>query len=158
MVLHKELAQGAIGLGALCMLGFALLFWLAPHWVIELFLDAEDAQHRAVIELAVGLLAIAAWFELFDGLQTIAMGCLRGLGEGRSTLLIGLLGYLGLGAPLAWYLAFSTPWGASGVWWGMAAGLAGTALGLVLAFERRLRPALSHRQKTDFYSGKALKG
>jgi hypothetical protein len=40
----------------------------------------------------------------------------------------------------------------------MAAGLAGTALGLVLAFERRLRPALSHRQKTDFYSGKALKG
>ena len=74
------------------------------------------------------------------------------------TLMMGLLGYLGLGAPLAWYLAFSTPWGASGVWWGMAAGLAGTALGLVLAFERRLRPALSHRQKTDFYSGKALKG
>lgn len=104
------------------------------------------------------LLAIAAWFELFDGLQTIAMGCLRGLGEGRSTLLIGLLGYLGLGAPLAWYLAFSTPWGASGVWWGMAAGLAGTALGLVLAFERCLRPARSHKQNTDFYSEKALKG
>lgn len=158
--LHLARLSGRLGLalGALCMLGIALLFWLAPAWLVGLYIDRHATQHAALLSQAVTLLAIAAWFELFDGLQTIAMGCLRGLGEGRSTLLIGLLGYLGLGAPLAWYLAFSTPWGASGVWWGMAAGLAGTALGLVLAFERRLRPARSHRQKTDFYSEKSLKG
>ena len=133
----RQTGRLAIGLGALCMLGFALLFWLAPHWVIELFLDAEDAQHRAVIELAVGLLAIAAWFELFDGLQTIAMGAIRGLKDARTTFYVGLLCYWGIGAPMAWGLAMPLSWGAAGVWWGLAIGLACAACGLIAAFEWR---------------------
>ncbi|PAV46917.1 multidrug transporter NorM [Pseudomonas sp. HAR-UPW-AIA-41] len=133
----RQTGRLAIGLGALCMLGFALLFWLAPHWVIELFLDAEDAQHRAVIELAVSLLAIAAWFELFDGLQTIAMGAIRGLKDARTTFYVGLLCYWGIGAPMAWGLAMPLGFGAAGVWWGLAIGLACAACGLIAAFEWR---------------------
>ena len=68
------------------------------------------------LTLAVSLLAIAAWFELFDGLQSIAMGAIRGLNDGRTTLLIGLTGYWCVGAPLAWLLAFPLGWGAQGVW------------------------------------------
>ncbi|MBM7063290.1 NorM family multidrug efflux MATE transporter [Pseudomonas sp. UL073] len=131
----RQTGRLAIGLGALCMLGFALLFWLAPHAVIGLFLDAGDAQHQAVIALAVQLLAIAAWFELFDGLQTIAMGAIRGLKDARTTLLVGLGCYWAIGAPAAWGLAFGAGWGASGVWWGLALGLACAAAGLTLAFE-----------------------
>ena len=125
----------AIGLGATCMLGFALLFWLAPHWVIGLFLDRADASNQAIIELAVSLLAIAAWFELFDGLQTIAMGAIRGLKDARTTLLVGLVCYWGIGAPAAWLLTFTCGWGAQGVWWGLAIGLATAAIGLTLCFE-----------------------
>lgn len=134
-----------IGLGAACMLGFAGVFWLAPEWVVGLFLDRFDPAYREVIDLAVGLLAIAAWFELFDGVQTIAMGAIRGLKDAKTTLLVGLGCYWLIGVPAAWLLAFPLGWGAEGVWWGLAAGLACAAFGLSLGFEwktaRLLRPA-----------------
>jgi multidrug resistance protein, MATE family len=124
-----------IGLGALCMLGFASLFWLAPHWVVGLFLDRTDPAYRDVVALAVSLLAIAAWFELFDGIQTIAMGAIRGLKDAKTTFVVGLGCYWAIGAPLAWLLAFPLGWGAEGVWWGLASGLACAAIGLTLSFE-----------------------
>ena len=112
--------------------------------MIGLFLDRADAGNQAIIELAVSLLAIAAWFELFDGLQTIAMGAIRGLKDARTTLLVGLFCYWGIGAPAAWLLTFTLGWGAEGVWWGLAIGLASAAIGLTLSFEaktaRLLRP------------------
>ena len=138
----RQTGRLAIGLGATCMLLFALLFWLAPQWVIGLFLDPTVAANQAVIELAVTLLAVAAWFELFDGLQTIAMGTIRGLKDAKTTLLIGLVCYWGIGAPAAWLLAFSAGWGATGVWWGLALGLACAALALILAFEWKTRRLL----------------
>lgn len=135
--LHLSRLSGHLGmaLGAALMLLFALLFWLLPEWIIGLFIDRHDPAFADIVTLAVSLLAIAAWFELFDGLQSIAMGAIRGLNDGRTTLLIGLTGYWCVGAPLAWLLAFPLGWGAQGVWWGLAAGLAVTASGLVLGFQ-----------------------
>ena len=135
--LHLSRLSGHLGmaLGAALMLLFALLFWLLPEWIIGLFIDRHDPAFADIVTLAVRLLAIAAWFELFDGLQSIAMGAIRGLNDGRTTLLIGLTGYWCVGAPLAWLLAFPLGWGAQGVWWGLAAGLAVTASGLVLGFQ-----------------------
>ena len=132
--LHLSRLAGhlGMGLGAALMLLFALLFWLLPEAIIGLFLDRQDPAFADIVTLAVSLLAIAAWFELFDGLQSIAMGAIRGLNDGRTTLVIGLTGYWCVGAPLAWLLAFALGRGAQGVWWGLAAGLAVTATGLVL--------------------------
>src|SRR3990167_1421571 len=124
-----------IGLGAACMLGFAALFWLAPECVVGLFLDRLDPAYAEVTALAVGLLAIAAWFEFFDGIQTIAMGAIRGLKDAKTTFFVGLGCYWLIGAPLAWTLAFALGWGAPGVWWGLASGLACAAIGLSLGFE-----------------------
>ncbi|MGH8436196.1 MAG: NorM family multidrug efflux MATE transporter [Pseudomonas sp.] len=139
-----------IAVGAGCMLGFALLFWLAPGWVVGLFLEHSDPAYAEVITLAVSLLAIAAWFELFDGIQTIAMGAIRGLKEAKTTFLVGLFCYWLVGAPAAWWLTFQLGWGATGVWWGLALGLACAALGLTLGFEwktaRLLRRAPAQTQ------------
>jgi MATE family multidrug resistance protein len=137
---------GRLGIasGACCMLVFALLFWLLPGPVVGLFIDRTDPAFAEVVSLAISLLAVAAVFELFDGTQSIAMGTLRGLGDGKTTLLIGLGCYWLIGIPLAWSLAFPLGWGAHGVWWGLAAGLACAALVLTLSFEwktaRLLRP------------------
>nr|WP_298113719.1 NorM family multidrug efflux MATE transporter [uncultured Pseudomonas sp.] len=139
-----------IGLGACCMLGFAGLFWLAPEWVVGLFLDRFDPAYADIVSLAIGLLAIAAWFEFFDGIQTIAMGAIRGLKDAKTTFVVGLVCYWSIGVPLAWLLAFPLGWGAQGVWWGMACGLACAAIGLTLGFEwktaRLLRPARAAKQ------------
>lgn len=131
-----------IGLGAGCMLSFAALFWLAPEWVVGLFLERGNAEFEAVVQMAVGLLAIAAWFELFDGIQTIAMGAIRGLKDAKTTFLVGLGCYWLVGAPAAWLLAFHFGWGPQGVWWGLASGLACAALGLTLGFEFKTRHLL----------------
>jgi MATE family multidrug resistance protein len=131
----RQAGRLGIGLGALCMLGFALLFWLAPHWVVGLFLDHHDPAYSDVVAMAVELLAIAAWFEFFDGIQTIAMGAIRGLKDANTSFWVGLCCYWAVGAPLAWVLAFPLGWGAQGVWWGLAGGLACAAIGLTLGFE-----------------------
>jgi MATE family multidrug resistance protein len=130
---------GRVGImfGGLIMLGFALLFWFAPRLVVGLFLDSDNPAYHDVIELAVQLLAIAAWFELFDGTQTLAMGAIRGLKDAKTTFVIGLASYWLVGAPAAWIFGFYADGGAIGVWWGLALGLACAAFALTVAFERK---------------------
>ncbi|WP_260957664.1 NorM family multidrug efflux MATE transporter [Pseudomonas citri] len=128
-----------IGFGAAAMLTFAMIFWLLPHTLVGLFLDHNDPAFSEVINLAVSLLAVAAWFELFDGTQTIAMGCIRGLNDAKTTFLVGLGCYWLIGAPSAWWMAFHLDWGPTGVWWGLALGLACAAVGLTLAFEWKMK-------------------
>ena len=70
-------------------------------------------------------------------LLTIAMGAIRGLKDARTTFYVGLLCYWGIGAPMAWGLAMPLGFGAAGVWWGLAIGLACAACGLIAAFEWR---------------------
>ena len=131
-----------IAVGAGCMLSFAALFWLAPEWVVGLFLDRTAGEYQEVVALAVSLLAIAALFELFDGIQTIAMGAIRGLKDAKTTFLVGLGCYWLVGAPAAWLLAFRSAWApraCGGAGFGACA-----AVGLTLGFEwktlRMLRP------------------
>lgn len=138
-----------IAFGAACMLGFAMLFWLAPQFVIGLFVDQQDPQFGEIVALAVSLLAIAAWFELFDGIQSIAMGAIRGLKDATTTFYVGLLCYWVIGAPLAWLLAFPLGWGAAGVWWGLAGGLACAAIGLSFGFEWKTARLLRERNITE---------
>jgi MATE family multidrug resistance protein len=138
-----------IGFGALVMLGFAAVLWLFSHQLISLFLDQNDPAFRDVINLAVSLLAVAAWFELFDGVQTIAMGCIRGLKDAKTTFLVGLGCYWLIGAPAAWLMAFNLGWGPTGVWWGLALGLACAAVSLTWAFERKMKRMIRQEPETQ---------
>lgn len=151
---------GRLGIvsGACCMLGFALLFWLAPGVVVGLFVDRHDPAFAEIAALAVSLLAVAAWFELFDGVQNIAMGAIRGLKDGKTTFLVGLACYWVIGVPLAWLLAFPLGWGAHGVWWGLAGGLACAAIGLSVGFEWKIARLLRRQQVPAQLIAKASPG
>ncbi len=140
-----------IGFGAVVMLCFAMVFWLLPNQLVGLFLDHNDPAFAEVIALAVSLLAVAAWFELFDGVQTIAMGCIRGLKDAKTTFLVGLGCYWLIGAPAAWWMAFHLAWGPTGVWWGLALGLACAAVSLTLAFEWKMQRMI--RQEPSAQAG-----
>lgn len=143
LLMARTAGRVGIGFGGGLMLLFALLFWLAPRSIVGLFLDINDPAFNDIVVLAVKLLAIAAWFELFDGTQTIAMGAIRGLKDAKTTFLIGLGCYWLIAAPAAWLLGFQSPAGAEGVWWGLALGLLCAALALTWAFERRMAKMLS---------------
>lgn len=91
----------------------------------------------AVIALASTLLPIAAVFQVFDGLQVVSLGVLRGVGDTRTPLFIILIGYWVLALPLGLWLAFRAGFGPQGLWWGLVAGLA--VVGPLLVLRVRVR-------------------
>lgn len=146
MQMARYAGRLGLSIGAACMLVFALAFWLMPEAVIGLYVDTHNPAYQEVVRIAVQLLAIAALFELFDGLQSIAMGAMRGLGNGKTPFMLGVGCYWAIGAPTAWVLTFNFGWGAPGVWWGLAIGLACAALSLIISFERQCARALVQEQ------------
>jgi MATE family multidrug resistance protein len=117
-------------------IGFALLSAMtmiaAPRLLIAPFIDIEAPANTATVALAVTLLRIAAIFQIFDASQATLANMLRGLHDSRWPLVIALLGYWAVGAPLGVALGFGTRLGAIGVWIGLATGLAVVAV-LLLA-------------------------
>jgi MATE family, multidrug efflux pump len=131
----QRAAWVALGAGAGVMSVSALGFWVGRHELPKLF-SAEPA----VIAAAAAILPIAAAFQVFDGLQVVGCGVLRGMGQTRPAALFNVVGYYGLALPLAWWLGFRLRLGLSGIWWGLALGLATVAL-LLLVYIRRYGPA-----------------
>ena len=122
----RIIGLGAVSCGALIMLLFALCFALGGRYIAAGF--TADA---AVISMTAQLLIVAAVFQLFDGIQVIAIGALRGLTDVRAPTLITFCAYWLLGLPAAYLIGFKTSAGAAGVWSGLAIGL-GSAASLLL--------------------------
>jgi MATE family multidrug resistance protein len=132
----------AIGLGIAFMSATALLMWTVPHVLTGLFLDLERPENARVVSLAVAFLGLAALFQVFDGVQAIALGALRGLKDTRVPALIAAFGYWAVGFPVGAVLAFKAGMGGVGVWWGLTIGLVVVAALALARFIRRERLGL----------------
>ena len=117
----------AIGLAAVFELASSVCFLLLPRPIARAFTHDEH-----VVSLAVTLLAVAAVFQLCDGLHEVATGALRGLGNTRTPMIWNLVGYWVIGLPLGYWLCFVRRWGAVGLWDGLCAGLLLIGLGLTV--------------------------
>jgi len=89
-----------------------------------------------------GLMLLAAFFQIFDGVQVTGSGVLRGLGNTRASFFINLIGHWGIGLPLGAFLCFGLGWGIHGVWVGLSIGLLFVAIGLLMAWRRISRQKL----------------
>lgn len=118
---------GALGVTAVIMSVFALVFILGGRVIAGWFIPTDE-----IVGLTVKLLFIAGIFQLFDGVQVVSSGALRGFEDTRVPMLIGALAYWAVALPLAGTLAFRTAVGAPGVWMGFVAGLA-VAAGLLFS-------------------------
>ena len=94
--------------------------FLSPQVVVDLRRITVDP---GVLAIGVVLLRIAAVFQLFDGLQGVATGVLRGVGDTRTPMLWNFAGHWLIGLPLGYYLTFGRGWGVFGLWTGLSAGL-----------------------------------
>jgi multidrug resistance protein, MATE family len=127
-------AAGATGVcGVSFMVGAALVFLMAPRLLASVY--TRDA---AVLALSIALIRIAGVFQIFDGLQVVATGILRGVGDTRVPMLVGLLGYWLFGMPVSIWLGLGTAAGALGLWWGLVAGLGSVAIVLMVRVRYRL--------------------
>lgn len=118
--------------GVMCV--SAVLFFTMPERLIRIY--SSDAS---VIETGVVLLFICAVFQLFDGLQTVATGALRGLGDTRSPAVANLVGHWVLGLPVGYHLCFARGWGVAGLWTGLSIGLIGIGAVLLWVWSWRSR-------------------
>jgi MATE family multidrug resistance protein len=102
-----------------------------PGLLVALY--TRDSQ---VMALGRRLLWVVAAFEIFDGIQTVSTGALRGLGETRIPMLANLVGYWVLGLPLGLTLCFVLRWGVYGLWIGLLAALIVIAATLLARWQR----------------------
>ncbi len=124
-------------LGSLALMSAtAATFLMFRHQIADAFV-----ADREVGNLAARLLMLAALFQLFDGLQVVAAGALRGLSDATVPMLIGVGAYWVLGLPVGYVTAFKLGWGATGVWSGFALALACAAMCLVWRFGWKSRVA-----------------
>jgi MATE family multidrug resistance protein len=133
----------ALALGAGFMGVAAVVLLTAPEAIIAIYVDIADPANRPTVEVARRLLAIAALFQVFDGTQVIAAGVLRGYRDTMVPMLLATFGYWGVGFAGCWLLAFPLGYGAVGLWWGLALGLAVVAILLTLRFHRLAPPAIA---------------
>ena len=68
------------------------------------------------VALAAGLLAVAGVFQVFDGVQVVASGALRGMGDVRVPTALALGAYWAVALPACWALGFRSGAGPVGVW------------------------------------------
>ena len=129
----RRAAGAALATGILFTVMTAALYLAIPSLLGRAFTD--DA---GVARVAALLLPIAGVFQVFDGLQAVAAGVLRGTGDTRMPMLVNVLGFWVLGCPLSLLLAFRLGWGPRGLWWGLATGIAVVAILLSLRVRTRL--------------------
>lgn len=108
----------AMALGAAVMTAAGLALTFLPHWIARSY-----TPDQGILEAGAAILRVAALFQLFDGLQIVATGALRGAGDTRTPMLCHFAGYWVIGLPLGALLCFHFGMGARGLWIGLTVGL-----------------------------------
>lgn len=122
----RKAATAAVAIGAGFMSVAALTMWTVPAVYARLM--SGDA---AVVALATRLIIIAGAFQLFDGIQVVSAGVLRGAGLTRWTMAANLVAYWIVACPLVFAFAANSTLGVRGIWIGLTAGLFAAAVMLV---------------------------
>ncbi|MDQ3998343.1 MAG: MATE family efflux transporter, partial [Gemmatimonadota bacterium] len=121
-----------LGVGFMCLT--AVSFMIIPAPLARIF-----TSDTGVLSVAVLLIPIAGVFQVFDGIQAVAAGVLRGIGDTRAPLIVNLFGFWLLGVPISVYLGLYTTAHAAGLWWGFVAGLGAVAVFLLLRIRTLMR-------------------
>ena len=136
----------ALALGVAYMAIMAGVLLAAPRAIAKIYVDIDAPANHGLVVIALYLLAIAALFQIFDGVQAIAAGALRGYRDTAVPLLIAVVGYWGIGFTGGWLLAFPAGYGPIGLWSGLAIGLAAVALMLTLRLHFCAGSAALHKR------------
>ena len=126
-------------LGAIFMSCAGVVYLLAPGLIIGIYTADRD-----VLRVGTSLLAVVAAFQLFDGIQAVTTGALRGAGNTRTAMLCHLIGYWALGLPVGYFLCFQAGWGAVGLWAGLCLAIIAIGCALLAAWSK----ALDYKVKT----------
>ena len=141
----------AIFLGAAFMTCASAALLIFPHAIARMYTPATD-----VIRATTFLLGAGAAFQLFDGIQTVATGALRGAGDTRTPMLCHLIAYWIIGLPLGYWLCFTLNWGAFGLWAGLSLALILIGVVLLATWRRMTRRLVTHTSAATHVSAASV--
>jgi MATE family multidrug resistance protein len=127
----------AMALGTSFMTCMGVILLVVPRQIVRAY-----TPDPVVIQAASSLLFVAAFFQLFDGMQTVATGALRGAGDTRTPMLCHMFFYWAMGLPLGYHLCFGLGWGAAGLWTGLCLALILIGIALLYFWRRKERSFL----------------
>jgi MATE family multidrug resistance protein len=136
-----EAGGTAILLGASFMVCASAGLLIFPRWIARIYTPDE-----VIIRSTGTLLAVGAAFQLFDGIQTVATGALRGAGDTRTPMLCHFFAYWILGLPLGAWLCFRRGWGAVGLWSGLSLALILIGIVLLLVWRNKVKELIGESQ------------
>lgn len=138
----KELRRIALSLFLLIFLMdivFAVFFMIFNEFLPSLYLDADDVlntlDNTEVIAITAKLMIIAAFFQLFDGMQAVVLGALKGMQDVTIPTAITFIAYWLIAFPICYSAGLKMGYGSQGIWWGFLVGLGASATLLLWRFQ-----------------------
>ena len=134
---RENLVKGAHVVFAMSLMAALLTivgFLLWPEPLILAFMQPSEPARNQILVIGVGLLAMAALFQLVDGAQVIALGLLRGVQDTKVPMYMAAFSYWGIGMPCSYIFGFVLGYEGIGVWMGLVVGLASAAILLSVRF------------------------
>ncbi len=139
----RRCGGGAVVVCCVVMTATAAVFLALPGKLASAF-----STQGEVVAVAAVLIPVAGMFQLFDGLQVVGAGALRGVADTLRPMIYNVLGFWLFGMPISLWFGFRAGAGPVGLWWGLAAGLGAVAVMLMWRMWRRLRGPLTRYSTT----------
>lgn len=130
----RKAGNAALLLSLIVTVVFAMAFFS-----LNTLLPMGFTKDPEILSVASGLLIVAGFFQLFDGIQVTALGILRGLEDVKIPTIITLIGYWGICLPLSYYFGTTLGFMASGIWCALLCGLFFVAVSLFLRYVYLMR-------------------
>ena len=138
----KRIAYSIFLLIVLIDIVFLFVFLIGRHHLPWIYLDSNNLEEineiKTVVYIASQLLLVSSIFQIFDGIQAVILGALRGLQDVKIPAWICFFAYGLIGFPVSYYFGMKTNFGAVGIWFGLLAGLIVSSILLYLRFRIRL--------------------
>jgi len=141
----RKAAHVGIAMGVVFMTVTAILFVLFRQELPALFVKDDEIE---VIMIGAQLMVIAGFFQLFDGIQVVALGALRGLHDVKIPTFLTFIAYWVLGMPTCYLLAFTFGIGVEGIWYGFLVGLGSASVLLAIRFEKTSKKIIAREQSS----------
>lgn len=127
----RQAARAGLALSLMVTVGVVIAYLTLSRQIIGAFIDRADPAAPQILAIGMALLAVGALFQLFDGLQCMALGLLRGVQDTSVPLVLAVVSYWAIGIPASYGMAFPLGLGPEGLWLGLVVGLV-AASGLLL--------------------------
>jgi len=138
----KELRRIAFSIFLLILIMdviFAVIFMIYNEFLPTLYLDVNDTTNKLdnteVIAITAKLMIIAAFFQIFDGMQAVVLGALKGMLDVKIPTFITFIAYWIISFPICYLAGITFGYGSEGIWLGFLVGLGASSAMLLWRFQ-----------------------